>query len=611
MLTKIRLILLLFLCAMVSGLYAQTLLSVSPASAVQGKVYSATITGVGTNFTAGTNTVKIVDNNSNEVAFVLNVQPVSANLLGIVALISPLSLPGQHHLIVSNATNGVMNLNNAITIAANPASISGMTPNTASAGQTLNVTVTGVNTTFVQGSTQINFFKGASQTTDITVNSITVNSATSLTANLTAGSGITTNTSYAMVVNTTADGYMLLNNALAVAGSSGGSSISGVSPSSGYAGQTLNVTISGTNTSFNQGSNTVTFFKQGSPTTQLLVNSTSATSATALVANITVPANASLAVYDVTVNNSITGLLSFSNAFIVGPPPSPAIVSVSPNSSNRGQTLNVTITGINCTFNQGSNTVSIFGQGSNTTSLVVNSLNATSANSLTANISVPPLAIAGLYDLTVTNSVSGLAIKTDAFTVTTPTLSGTISPDVGRRGQTLSVTISGVNTSFTSGSNTISFYRSGSPSSFVTASQINVIDNNTLNATVTVSPGALLGFYGIRVNSSIDGPIDLTNFFVVQDSITIGLEKTSNSDAFGLYPNPANGYVYIQSNEWVNEEITVSLMSLEGRTVVKSAIRAEQGKARFDFGESMPAKGIYFLKVESPQGIGIRRLMIP
>jgi len=94
-------------------------------------------------------------------------------------------------------------------------------------------------------------------------------------------------------------------------------SLVSVNPNTAFSGQTLNVTISGSNTHFQQGSTTVFFdFNQVSGTT--VINSINVQSITSIDANITVPATTANGYYDVHTNNSVDGPLVLTAGFYVG-----------------------------------------------------------------------------------------------------------------------------------------------------------------------------------------------------------------------------------------------------------------------------------------------------
>jgi hypothetical protein len=82
--------------------------------------------------------------------------------------------------------------------------ISSASPITGGLGETINVTLTGVNTNFVQGTTTVSAGAG------ITVGTVTVNSATSLTVQLTIGAGATPNP-VSLLATTATEGAVLPN----------------------------------------------------------------------------------------------------------------------------------------------------------------------------------------------------------------------------------------------------------------------------------------------------------------------------------------------------------------------------------------------------------------
>lgn len=145
-----------------------------------------------------------------------------------------------------------------------------------------------------------------------------------------------------------------------------------------------------------------------------------------------------------------TGYISANSLPFTVTAPTPQITSVSPNAAQQGQSLSVTITGTDTNFSAQS--VVSFGAG-----ISVNSVVFSSPTSLTASLAVASNAPVGLHDVTVTTgatSVTGAGL----FNITDAPPQQLISatPSSGQVGQTLSVTILGSNTSFTSAS-TVSF----------------------------------------------------------------------------------------------------------------------------------------------------------
>ncbi len=410
-----------------------------------------------------------------------------------------------------------------------------VTPNKGFLGQNLNVTITGVNTHFKQGSgTNVYFNFGFSQGSSTSiVNAIYVTSPSSIVANITIPNNTYTG-DYSVTVYDYEDGYLEINNAFHVNGLTP-PTLNTVIPTSANNGQTLDVTITGANTHFNQGSGTNVYFdfgfSQGSSTT--VVNSVYATSATSLVANISIPNNTYTGDYSIAVYDDIDGSMEIKNAFHVNGLTPPKLNSVSPISANNGQTLDVTITGANTHFNQGSGTTVNFdfgfSQGSGTT--VVNSVYATSATSLVANISIPNNTYTGDYTVSVYSYLDGYIELNKGFRVngiTPPTLNS-ISPISAKNGQTLDVTITGANTHFNQGSGTtVDFdfgFSQGSGTTVVNS--VYATSATSLVANITVPNNTYTGDYTFSVYNTIDGYLQKDKGFHVDGNIPASLNSIS------------------------------------------------------------------------------------
>jgi hypothetical protein len=99
----------------------------------------------------------------------------------------------------------------------------------------------------------------------------------------------------------------------------------------------------------------------------------------------------------------------------------PSLESISPSSASPGQTLNITITGINTSFNQGSGTtVSFSFEQASTT--IVNSYNVIDDFSLEANISIPSEVPNGTYDVFTNNNIDGDLELLTSFSIINPTI---------------------------------------------------------------------------------------------------------------------------------------------------------------------------------------------
>jgi hypothetical protein len=192
-----------------------------------------------------------------------------------------------------------------------------------------------------------------------------------------------------------------------------------ISPTYGNRSQSLPVTITGTNTSFVQGSTSVTFFRSGSPTSFIQASPIAVSNSTLLGAVLNISANAPFGSYTFKVNTP-TGSVSGLNFFQVTSTLTPQLVKIDPTSGKQGQTLPVTITGLGTHFNLASatSTIIVFIQGSNSSGIQVLSASAASSTLLMANIFISATASLGLYDLSIYNAFDGLMTLVQSFLVT-------------------------------------------------------------------------------------------------------------------------------------------------------------------------------------------------
>jgi len=187
------------------------------------------------------------------------------------------------------------------------------------------------------------------------------------------------------------------------------------SPNSAVQGQTLDVTITGTN--FVNNASTVSLG------VGITVDSTTVISSTSLLVKITVAGNAVVGTRDISVTNPAPGGgTGTAAAGFTVQPGVPTVSNITPASSIRGQTLDVTLTGTN--FITGATTS--FGAG-----ITVNSTSVNSSTTILANITIAGTAALGSRDVTVTNpstlstTVSNGFSVTSAAAATISTVSGT------------------------------------------------------------------------------------------------------------------------------------------------------------------------------------------
>lgn len=308
------------------------------------------------------------------------------------------AIPGIKSNIPTEVTR-YTNVGTNIAVAATLPTVSTVLPGDGARGTTIDVIITGANTNFQSAS--VLTFGG----TGITVNLRLVQSATTMLANITVDPSAATG--FRDVTVTTDLGGGAVETALGVGAfnviaTPTGPTVTSVSPLSAARGTTLDVTIRGVNTTFTSAS--VPLFcvsssclSTTSRDTNITVNTVTPTSATTLVANITIASGAAVAYRSVSV---VTGA-EVARESVVGPflvtateLSIPRLLSVSPPSANAGQTLTITIVGQNTTFANGVSVLSVGGTG-----VTVNNTVVTSPTTLSANITISAGAAAGFRDV--------------------------------------------------------------------------------------------------------------------------------------------------------------------------------------------------------------------
>jgi len=267
-----------------------------------------------------------------------------------------------------------------------------------------------------------------------------------------------------------------------------------VNPTFATKGRTLDVTITGENTNF--GATSVVAFTDP----QVTVNSATASSATVIVANITISATAVAAKSDVTVTTGFEKITCAQAFEITENPVIPSCVSVAPNSVNAGTTTDVTITLKDIDLTGATGIQVAFG----CTGVTVNSATANSATTVKANITVADSAPDCTGNVTISGASEIGIICQNAFTVVEkvvpPVCSLNVSPSPVRNGIILprirQLTITGTNSAWTSSSTVAIEGVTILTKNFQSATKINVLvfipsklRLSAGNKTVTVATG--------------------------------------------------------------------------------------------------------------------------
>src|SRR5688572_3772549 len=101
-----------------------------------------------------------------------------------------------------------------------------------------------------------------------------------------------------------------------------------------------------------------------------------------------------------------------------------------------------------------------------------------------------------------------------------------------------------------------------------------------------------------------------TNYAVTRISLTNGIkERTTNIQAFKLYPNPAKNYVMVEAEFKKNTTATVSLVNLLGQTISNVTLPANN-QIHYQMPLQEMPKGVYLIRLETETGMQTQRLVI-
>lgn len=419
-------------------------------------------------------------------------------------------------------------------------------------GYTGNLTLTGTN-----------FQAGAWQTSDvafsgtgITVNSVTRNSSTQLTVNVSIDATATASSRNVTVTNidgstdTLAGGFTV--NALPY--------IDSLVPSTGTQGTgPFTVRILGTNF---LPSPTVAFTRAGG--TGVTAGTATYISSYEINVPITIDGTATTGTWDAQVINADTGVSNMQafavSANVANPP---TIIGVTPNSINRGTTQTITITGTN--FVAGA-TVAV-----STNGITVGTATVVSTNEISVTLTVTAASHLGARTLIVSNPDGGAGSLNNAFWVTDP---GVANPTItslklnyGYQGTSESVAING--TSFESGA-----FISFTPATGITVTNVTLAapdpftGEDKIVITINIDASAPTGFRKVTLFNPNGGFVELLNAYEVKTPAAQGQGTVVGNVLFN--PNPAKSVnnVNLQINTTGTDIIDLYAFDITGLRVL-------------------------------------------
>jgi len=488
------------------------LLSSTPGSAQQQGSFSLGILGQYTSFVNGTTTVAITSQGVN-IAGVSVTGPQSITVTGTV---NPIAYTGCSNIIVTTGSQ-VLTLYGAFCITLGPAAITQLTPSTGPTSTSLDVGITGTNTNWIQGTTIGTFGPG------ISLNTLTINSATSATANITIAANATPEAN--TVTLTTAGEVASDPSSFTITQSTPIVDI--VTPGTAAQGQSASVSVVSSFSNFVNGNTTADFG------TGITVNSVSVTDLTHATVNITVTPIAATGARTVRMITNLSGgaqeIAIKANSFTVtaGSAAISSIVPTAPVSvhqNDSGDILTVTGSGTHFTEATLTNASVVFCSGVTTAAVqVVDDLH------LQATVNIGTFAPTGVCGVTVTSG--GEVATGGSFTILggIPVITQ-VNPNSAHQGDNnVSINITGLYTNFTSGALNVAI----PGGTFVGTPTAN--SNTSLTAVFNFSNTAATGAQNVTVSDTTDGTIAPdVNAFTVNTGVPTFVSISPNVQGQGV-----------------------------------------------------------------------------
>lgn len=322
-------------------------------------------------------------------------------------------------------------------------------------------------------------------------------------------------------------------------------SITGIQPDKGHRTNVIGVTISGENTHFTQGTNVIRF-RQGTVTingwvSEVLDDNT-------LEAFVEFPYSANLGFYDVESENSLYDPPAplISGFELIG---TAGLLGISPDNGSAGQQYQINLTAYNTLFESCEyNTVYLF---YNNETYAFTDINVISNTELSGTVTFPFAATEAYYHLSVINELDGNLIKYNAFYLESgsiyPQLNEIAPSSVVNEG-TSNISISGSNTHFTFGENTVWISKDDVERE---ATQVSVNTDESITASINTT-GLETGLWNVHVQNEFDGELILYSALTITESQ--GISENTNLSCT-VFPNPASENITITlSNHHLDQQ---------------------------------------------------------
>ncbi len=593
MIMKLKTFITVLLClSFGASAISQTLTSVVPDSATQCQHLSITLSGENTNFYQGTSSLWLKLGNNGP-----SINPVSETVINSDQIVgdfyfNPQDEPGLYDV---HAYNGGGSGDMVLEVAFNLLAVDSLPqlfssqPETAITGETLNLSIVGEHTHFDEGNVYNDVWLKSANGGYISNYSISVIDALNMEVefqisfNKPAGY-------YDLHLTNLLDGDLVMENALNLIDSGNSPEISKVEPDSAYQGEQLTISVSGKNTTFQQGSSMLVLQRSGGniyPSNFDVVNDT------LILGDFDFTYDNNPGTYNVFVLNWDIGDLSLVDGFRLLPSVQPFVSSFSPQIEYQGKAVYFTLKTENTHYNSVDNIPALTLVQANE-ELYSKEVNVIDSITVEAKFIFSYGNSTGYKRLIVKSPFEGELIVDNAFLLEASEPTGSIVsvlPDTAVQGETISVSLSGKDIVFMQGTSNMSLAQGTLTIAPITES---VIDDSTIVGEFDFLNTFPTGKYDVKVEGDYAWPdIMLNQGFELK--LFNFIDERSNVSYLTIFPNPAAGILNIERKFGEPSEFVINIYDISGKLIAGNKMLKNQDKLQFDL--TSFEKGAYLLEV--------------
>ncbi|HHM20573.1 MAG TPA: T9SS type A sorting domain-containing protein [Bacteroidetes bacterium] len=134
--------------------------------------------------------------------------------------------------------------------------------------------------------------------------------------------------------------------------------------------------------------------------------------------------------------------------------------------------------------------------------------------------------------------------------------------------------------------------------------------NDGIITYTNTDPDATYDFFTFTITDGRGGLLGTPKFNIVitEDAVTDVDELSTSTTTMMLYPNPANDAVYVRLVNPLTGPATLSVADVQGRLLGKQKVTQQANLLRFGL-NGLP-DGLYFLSLQTPEGITTQKLVV-